>query len=93
VTNGFLKSELYGITDQMRRAIITIPSNIAEEVARQTKKNFNQFLNIALVSISEFETLIICQRLIFINKDKLNRLNKELIEIRKMLFGLKNQIN
>lgn len=55
-TNTFPKSEIYGLTNQMRRAATSIPSNIAEGAARNTKKEFVQFLHIAQGSMSELDT-------------------------------------
>ncbi|UCG28439.1 MAG: four helix bundle protein [Bacteroidales bacterium] len=82
----FPKEELYGLTIQIRRSAVSIPSNIAEGAARQTIKEFIHFLYIALGSIAELETqLIVAQELDFINSEDL--LN-ELSEIRKMLIGL-----
>ena len=64
VTAKFPSHETYGLTSQMRRAAVSIPSNIAEGAARQTGKEFIQFLYIALGSLSELETqCIIAQRL------------------------------
>ena len=58
LTERFPKEEIYGITSQMRRAAVSIPSNIAEGRSRGTRKDFIQFLRIALGSISELETQI-----------------------------------
>jgi four helix bundle protein len=64
ITEDFPKDEIYGLTSQIRRAAVSIPSNIAEGAARNTDKEFMQFLHIALGSASEVETqLIIAQRL------------------------------
>ena len=57
--SGFLMKEIYGITSQMRRAAVSIPSNIAEGVARNSGKEFIQFLYISLGSLSELETQVI----------------------------------
>lgn len=55
-TSSFPKSELFGLTAQMRRAAVSIPSNIAEGRARSSTKEFLQFLSIALGSLAELET-------------------------------------
>ena len=85
-TDNFPDSEKYGLTNQMRRCAVSIPSNIAEGAGRNSKKEFKQFLYISLGSISELETqLIISSKLNYLkNKSLLDELN----EIRKMLFGL-----
>ena len=86
LTKSFPDSEKYGLTNQMRRCAVSIPSNIAEGDGRNLKKEFKQFLYISLGSISELETqLIISSKLNYL-KDK--SLLDELNEIRKMLFGL-----
>ena len=56
ITAAFPKEEIYGLTSQMRRAAISIPSNISEGAARGGKKEFIQFLYVALGSLSELET-------------------------------------
>jgi len=58
VTNKFPKTELYGLTSQIRRSVVSIPSNIAEGSSRKGTKEFMQFLWIANGSLSEFETQI-----------------------------------
>ena len=64
VTKTFSTEEMYGLTSQMRRSSVSIPSNVAEGAARQSTKEFLQFLYIALGSLSEIETqLVIAQRL------------------------------
>ena len=59
ITNKFPKEELFCLTSQMRKAAISIPSNIAEGAARNSKKEFMQFLYISLGSLVELETQII----------------------------------
>ena len=89
ITNKFPKNELYGITSQIRRAAVSIPSNIAEGAARNSKKEFNHFLSIALGSASELETQIIISRnLNYIEKGITEILIKELTSIQKMIYGL-----
>jgi four helix bundle protein len=56
ITQGFPKEEMFGLTAQMRRASVSIPSNIAEGVARTGSREYAQFLNVARGSVSELET-------------------------------------
>ena len=88
-TATFPKEEIYGLTNQMRRAAVSIPSNIAEGAARKSNKEFIQFLHIALGSTVEIETqLIISKNLKFIDDESFIELDKERNEIGRMLFGL-----
>ena len=59
VTQEFPKDEIFGLTSQLRRAAVSVPSNIAEGAARHGSKEFAQFLNIAIGSISEIETQLL----------------------------------
>ena len=89
VTVKFPKEEIYGLTSQIKRAVVSIPSNIAEGASRQTNKEFIQFLYIALGSTSEVETqLIIAKELCFIDDNGLNNLLIKIKSIKKMLNGL-----
>ena len=82
------KDENYVLSDQMRRAAVSIPSNIAEGQNRNTNKEFIQFLYIALGSASELETqLIICHRLGYIDQVA-NNLGIKIASIRRMLNAL-----
>jgi four helix bundle protein len=72
LTKVFPKEEIYGLTAQIRRSGISIPSNIAEGAARRNTKEYVQFLYISLGSLSELETqLIISQRLTFLKSDSI----------------------
>lgn len=72
VTNNFPKFELYGLTNQIRRASVSIPSNIAEGSARKSTKEYIQFLYIALGSAAEVETqLLISKNLGYTNDTNL----------------------
>jgi four helix bundle protein len=56
ITKAFPKDELYGLTSQMRRAAVSVPSNLAEDAARTSSREFIQFINISRGSLSELET-------------------------------------
>lgn len=93
-TAEYPKDEVYGLTSQIRRCAVSIPSNIAEGSARTTKKDFSHFLAIALGSVAELETqLIISRNLNYLSEAVLDELISELISIRRMTLGLRKSIN
>jgi four helix bundle protein len=72
LTKNFPNDEIYALTSQLKRASVSIPSNIAEGFGRQTDKSFNHFLNISRGSLNEIETqLIIAKELGFIQDENL----------------------
>jgi len=86
-TRSFPKEEVYGLTSQMRRAAVSIPSNIAEGQARLTKGEFRQFLGQAKGSLAELDTqLVIAQNLGYISQPE--PLLNQLAEVGRMLNGL-----
>ena len=94
MTAQFPAEERFGLVSQMRRAAVSIPSNIAEGAARNTRKEFVNFLYIAQGSASELETqLLICHELGFGDTDASSVLLKELDEISKMILGLQKSLN
>jgi len=92
LTQHFPSDEKYGLSSQIKRAVVSIPSNIAEGAGRKGDKEFIQFLYIAMGSLSELETqLILSDRLQFVDSVAiyLNQIEK----IKKMLFGLIRYVN
>lgn len=87
VTEQFPRSEQFGLTSQMRRAAVAIPSNIAEGKKRKTKKDFLHFLRIADGSAAELETQIIVAKELFTKVDFTNA-ERLLEEVQKMLITM-----
>ena len=89
VTKQFPKEEMYGLTSQIRRAAVSIPSNIAEGQARTSTKEFLQFLAVAQGSRAEVETQIqIALRLDYMTNNRAQEILTLLSEIRKLMYGL-----
>jgi four helix bundle protein len=92
-TAHFPDTERYGLTNQMRRAAVSIPSNIAEGQARQHTGEFRQFLFIALGSIAEVETqTIIAQELGFLSEEISESLQADAVELQKMTRSLASRL-
>ena len=86
LTAAFPKEEIYGLVAQMKRAAISIPSNIAEGTARDSNREFIRFLYISLGSLAELETQLLLSRdLGFIESSEVD---DNIERVRKMLFGL-----
>lgn len=91
ITNDFPKEEMYGITNQIRRCSVSIPSNIAEGCGRQTPKDIIRFLYISRGSLYELETqLYLSNDLKFISEEKLNNLLSQIEACKKLLNGFIN---
>ena len=89
VTTGFPDEERYALVDQMKRAAVSVPSNIAEGAARQTSKEFAQFLHIARGSLSELDTQIeIAARLGYLQPADRTRLDGAIAGVSRLLSGL-----
>ncbi len=89
ITNDFPKTEIYGLTSQVRRAAVSIPSNIAEGQGRSTTRDFLHFLSMSQGSLMEAETQItIAERLGYINKQQETILLESTAEIGRLLNGL-----
>ncbi len=88
-TYKFPQNEQFGLTSQIRRSSISIPSNIAEGFGRNTKNEFARFLRISIGSLFELQTqLEISKNLKFITSEKFDNILSESIEIEKMLKAL-----
>ena len=88
LTKDYPSSENYGLTNQMRRAVVSIPANISEGAARQTKKEFIQFLHMAQGSLSELDTHFeISERLGYLKENHLRELSLLMNDVDKMLTG------
>lgn len=86
LTKGFPEEEIYGLASQMRRAAVSIPSNIAEGGARNSDKEFIQFLYVSLGSLAELETqLLLSRELGFLKNEEING---NIERARKLLLGL-----
>ncbi|MCP2027705.1 four helix bundle protein [Flavobacterium sp. HSC-32F16] len=92
-TSTFPKEEMFGLTSQIRRSSVSIPSNIAEGSGRESTKDFLRFLYISLGSIFEMQTqLEIAKNIIYINEEEFNLLYEDSREIERMLASLIRKI-
>jgi four helix bundle protein len=88
-TKEFPKEELYGLTSQIRRASMSIPTNIAEGCGRNTDADFARFLQMAMGSASETEyQLILAHDLGFLPKESYKKLHIDVEEVKRMLASL-----
>lgn len=93
LTRDFPKEELFGLTSQMRRCAISIPSNIAEGFGRNSQGDFKRFLNISLGSTYELQTQIeISQNLEYLNTENYKYLMESCVELEKMMNSLVSKI-
>ena len=89
ITESFPKEEKYGLSNQLRRAAVSVPSNIAEGAARNTKKEFVNYLHMAQGSLSELDTqLELAKRLGMLDGKSWEDLDSVLLRVDKMLTGL-----
>jgi len=94
LTNSFPKSEVHGLSSQIRRAVVSIPLNISEGSARNTNKQFNNFLNIAIGSTTEVKVCLeISLDLKYITQEEFNKIFPQVEEVSKMLYSLKRSID
>ena len=94
LTMRFPSEERYGLTSQMRRAAVSVPSNIAEGQARRGTNEFVQFLSIAEGSLAELETqLLLSVELNFTQQAEVEPLLREIDELQKMIVALKRKLS
>jgi four helix bundle protein len=93
LTDSFPKSEIYGLTSQIRRSAVSIPSNLAEGHGRTSGKEFLQFIAVAYGSICELETqILLSHRLNYIKISDLETISELLIDTSKTIRGLQKAI-
>ncbi len=86
---SFPKDERFGLTSQIRRSAVSVPSNIAEGAGRNSKGEFVQFLGIANGSLYELQTqLLLASKFDFVTKNKVNEIIENVIEILRMNYAL-----
>ena len=88
-SNGFPRSEIYALTSQVRRAAVSIASNIAEGCGRKTETDFARFLQMAMGSASEVQyDLLLARDLKFIKESEFQQLEGDITEVKRMLTAL-----
>jgi four helix bundle protein len=92
-TAVFPRAEIYGLTSQMRRASVSVPSNIAEGQARNTRGEFVQFLGHAMGSLAELDTQAeLARRLSFLSATAHQELSQQIEQVGRLLNGLKRSL-
>lgn len=93
LTEKFPKHEAYALADQIRRAVVSVPSNIAEGQARKAPADFRRFLHIALGSLAEVDTqLVLAQEFNYLTKEDVDDIDRQIQELRKKLYALINSL-
>ena len=93
LTEKFPRQETYALADQIRRAVVSVPSNIAEEQARKAPGDFRRFLHISLGSLAEVDTqLILAKEFGYITEEDINTLDVQIQGLRKKLYALINSL-
>jgi len=93
LTNAFPRHEIYGLTSQIQRAAVSIPSNIAEGHAREHLKEYLHHLSIAQASLAELETQMeIATRLKYLSKEQLLKILEGVGSLGRQLYALRNAL-
>jgi four helix bundle protein len=94
LTSFFPRTEQFGLTSQVRRSVVSIPSNIAEGAGRASDREFIRFLSSALASAFELETqLLLAEDLNFLQSQQVEEVADELRQLQKMLVGLQRHLD
>ena len=89
----FPRQETYALADQIRRAVVSVPSNIAEGQARKAPGDFRRFLHIALGSLAEVDTqLVLAQEFGYLSKEDIDTLDEQIQGLRKKPYALINSL-
>ena len=93
LTEKFPRQETYALADQIRRAVVSVPSNIAEGQARKAPGDFRRFLHISLGSLAEVDTqLVLAQEFGYLSREDLSLLDEQIQGLRKKLYALINSL-
>lgn len=93
ITKKFPKSEIFGIVSQLRRAVVSIPSNIAEGSGRNSPKDFCRFIDIAIGSLNETESLLaVSLKLEYLSNEEFNELMCKIKELGNLLGGFRKYL-
>lgn len=92
-TQSFPKQELFGLTSQIRRSAVSVPSNIAEGSGRKSNNDFARFLNIGIASLFEFQTQIeIAKNINYLNENDFKNLYEDTRELEAMMVSFLKKI-
>jgi four helix bundle protein len=93
VSSGFPKTEIYGLTSQVRRAAVSVPSNIAEGHTRASTKEYLHHISVAQASLAEVETqLEVAVRLRYVDREQLQAIQAECVILGKQLYHLRDAL-
>lgn len=93
LTQNFPKEELFGLTSQIRRSAISLPSNIAEGYGRESNKEFYRFINIVISSLFEFQTQIeIARNINYLNEIEFKKIYEETRELEAMIISFSKKL-